>query len=62
MTQVVESADKCAEELGQELYFDNKLKLINLRDCQKENQEEESVASLFSEFFKTLARSVYLSS
>lgn len=62
MNDVVESADKCTEEIGQELYFDNKLKLINLRDCQKESHEEESVATLFGEFFKTLARSVFLSS
>lgn len=47
MEEVVESADKCADEISQELYFDNKLKLVNLRDCQKESQQEETVASLF---------------
>ncbi len=32
---VVSSADKCAEEIAEELYFDNRLKLLNLRDCRK---------------------------
>jgi hypothetical protein len=62
MEEVVEFADKCADEIAQELYFDNKLKLVNLRQCQKESQEEETVAGLFGEFFKALARSVFLSS
>jgi hypothetical protein len=35
--------------------------MLNLRECKKESEDEFNVASLFSEFFKTLTRSVFLS-
>ncbi len=62
MDNVIEEADKCTDEIAEQLYFDNKLKILNLKECQKDSQEQFTVASLFSEFFKTLARSVFLSS
>ncbi len=35
---VVGDADKCSDEIVEELYFDNRLKLLNLRDCKKETE------------------------
>ena len=61
MENVVEQADRCAEEIAEEIYFDKKIKLLNLRECKKQSEDEFNVASFFSEFFKTLTRSVFLS-
>jgi len=48
--------------MAEEIYFDKKLKFLNLRECKKESEDEFQASSLFSEFFKILAKSVFLSS
>ena len=39
MDNVIEEADKCTDEIAEQLYFDNKLKILNLKECQKDSQE-----------------------
>lgn len=33
---VIQSADKCSDEIAEDIYFDNNLKFLNLRECKKE--------------------------
>jgi hypothetical protein len=52
---------KGIEELGRELFFSKKLKLINFQDVKGVNKDRRVMKEHFITFLKVISKSVFLS-